>query len=81
MDGNLTDSGKEAGKVVRLHPQGFSCKSESKLGVGTVVGESEAAQDQQNKRMVLVMGKGKRVGKEAVTFALLMNLQVSCDRR
>lgn len=40
-----------------------------------------AAQEQQNKRMVLVMGKGKRVGKAAVTFSLLMNLQVSCDSR
>lgn len=49
-----------------------------KLGAGALAGESGAAQDQQNKRMVLVMGKGKRVGKAAVTFALLMNLQVSC---
>lgn len=66
VDGNLTGTGKEAGRVMRLHPQGFSCKSEDKLGVGAVVGESGAAQDKQSERMVLarinLMGKGKRVG-------------------
>lgn len=45
--------------------------------MGAVVGESGAAQDQQNRRMVLMMnnlmGKGKRVGKAAVTFALVTN--------
>lgn len=66
VDGNLMGTGKEAGRVMRLHPQGFSCKSEGKLGVGAVVGESGAAQDKQSERMVLVrnslMGKGKRAG-------------------
>lgn len=81
MDWNLTGSGKEAGRIIKLHPQEFSCKSEGKLGVGAVVGKSGAAQDQQSKRMVLVRGKGKRVGKAAVTFVLLINGQVSCDRR
>lgn len=52
---------------------GVQCKSEGKLSVGAVVGKSGAAQDRQSKRMVLVMGKGKRAGKAAVTFVLLMN--------
>lgn len=65
---------------MRLHPQA-QLKSEGKLGVRAVAGVSGAAQDQQNKRMLLEVEKGKRVGKAAVTFALLMNLQVSCWQR
>lgn len=77
MDGKLTGTGKKAGKVMGFHPQGFSCKSEGKLGVGAGVGETRAGHKKQSERRELVMDnlmeKGKRARKAAVTFALLMN--------
>lgn len=76
VDGKLTGTGKKAGKVMGFHPQGFSCKSEGKLGVGAGVEESGAGQNKRSERGELVMDnvmeKGKRVRKAAVTFALLM---------
>ena len=77
VDGKLTGTGKKAGKIMGFHPRGFSCKSEGKLGVGAGLGETGAGQDKQSERRELLMDnlmeKGKRAGKAAVTFALLMN--------
>lgn len=46
-DGKLIGRGRKASKVVGFHSQGFSCKSEGKLGVRAGVGETGAGQDTQ----------------------------------
>lgn len=68
-----------------VSPWRFSCKGEGKLSVQPGVGETWVGQDKQGERRELVMDnlveKGKRSGKAAVMFELLMNCKSAVTER